>query len=359
MDEMPTETTEALEITDDGMAALEAQVGAAMKEMSDEAFEDLEEVGDVGESDSAEESDETEEVDDGTEESDEIENSGVETEDAEESEVDDGTEKSGTSPVLPVAYRRSLLALDWTDDEINAAVSAGGAGFVATAQKLHATRNAEVAKWAEAGRKAREATENPEVPVDKTIRPFDSSTGQFTPIDTEALIETHGNEDLVRSIVDPVNQVLADLNTVLPDLMTGVHAIHQSRQDTLGRQIDEFFGGEELKPFTELYGAEDLNEDHFKQRNSVLEMADALIAGAAQQGRNLTVKEALTLAHDSNSGDFKIEAARGTLRKQVKKRAKAVTLKPRGAVSKTSGPPKNMAELEARTRDRLAEVFGN
>jgi hypothetical protein len=132
--------------------------------------------------------------------------------------------------------------------------------------------------------------------------------------------------------------------------------------ETLGRQVESFFGGKELEPYRELYGTmnDELTDQHIKSRNKVLEMADALVNGATQNGRRLALGEALQLAHDAVSGGFKAKAARTTLVKQVKTREKGITLPPAGrsktAVTQTG--PKDRAQFEKDTTARLKKVFG-
>ena len=102
-----------------------------------------------------------------------------------------------------------------------------------------------------------------------------------------------------------------------------------------------------------------MSEPQTENRNKVLELADALITGAAQQGRQLTVNEALTLAHDSVSGGFKTQAIRKQVKSAVQTRNKGITIRPTQKGSQpNTGPAKGRDELESRTRDRLAAVFG-
>ena len=90
----------------------------------------------------------------------------------------------------------------------------------------------------------------------------------------------------------------------------------------------------------------------------MLEMADALVAGAGQQGRRLSVEDALTLAHDSLTVGVRTQTIRDQIRSQVTTRQKGITLRPgtRGT-EKKDGPPRDRAELQQRTADRLARAF--
>lgn len=267
--------------------------------------------------------------------------------------------KEDLAPTFPGAWRRTLRAYDWTDDEIEDALSQepnARASFMATAQKLHANRNAELAKWAEMGRRERNAN-----PAEEKVLPVsDTETGKFPLTNIDGLIEKHGNEDLVREIAGPFDKMLAEINAIMPDLVSGVQSIRESRKQVLTGQIERFFGSEDLKPYAEVYGAgsDSLSEDQEGTRNKVLEFADALVAGASLQGRKLSTDEALMLAHDSVSGGFKEKAIRTEIRKSVTVRSKGLSLKPTGVVTPKTGP-KTREQLEKDVKGRLAAVFGS
>lgn len=270
--------------------------------------------------------------------------------------------KAAKVPTIPAALRRSLKAYDWTDEEIDEAAAGNPAGFLLTAQKIHMNRNKELAQWADMGRQTRVSADQTSTNQKETSQHRDPKTGAFKALDVDAMVEKYGNEDLVREIASPVNDIIQQINTLLPDLMTGISHIQQTRQQTLAKEIDGFFGGKDLANYTEVYGTDSnkLSTDNLQARNKVLEMADALVAGARQQGRTLKVNEALMLAHDSVSGDFKTKSIRKELTASVKKRNSGITMRPSQAGSKDNrGAPKSSSELEARTKARLAKVFGN
>ena len=227
---------------------------------------------------------------------------------------------------------------------------------MATAQKLHSNRNAELAQWAKMGRIERDA--KPDPTKESVQSAADPETGKFAPSNIDALVEKYGNEDLVREIAEPFNKMLEEINGIMPDLVSGVQSIRESRQQVLAGQVERFFGGDDLKTYAEAYGTDtnSLSDDQVAKRNQVLEFADAMVAGASLQGRKLSTDEALMLAHDSVSGDFKEKAIRTEIRKSVTVRAKGVSLKPTGKVAVKTGP-KTREELEKDVRVRLASVF--
>jgi hypothetical protein len=268
-----------------------------------------------------------------------------------------------TGPTLPSAVIRSLKAYDWDDASIASAMKADPANFTVAAQKIHGNRVAEQQRWADLGRAAKANQPKGETNLTASeaaaAKHIDAKTGLFRPLDVDALVEKHGNEDMVRSITEPVNEVIRQINALLPDLATGVSTIRQSRHETLARQVDQFFEQKELEPFQKVYGKDSaaMDTEQTQARNKVLEMADALMAGAAQQGRKLTVTDAMTMAHDHVSSGFKQETTRREIKASVTVRNKGLTLKPSTNGTKSTGAPKSGAELESRTRQRLAAVF--
>jgi hypothetical protein len=288
-----------------------------------------------------------------------------EPEDTDESDNKETTEEAkkeeaaaapatGNVPTLPDSYRRSLKAYGWEDAEIDQNMKVMGPSFLITAQKIHANRNAEIATWADAGRRAREANK----PADQTPQKFEA----IKPIDGTALKEHYGDDKLIDSLLSPINAVVAQINAMVPAIQQTQQKSQTSELETLGRQIEGFFGGKELQPFTEVYGTatKTLTPEQITTRNRVLETADALICGARYQGRTLGLGEALTLAHDSISGDYKAKAARQEITSTLQKREKGITLRP-GNKSKSAasgGPPaKTRGDLEKRVANRMKSVF--
>lgn len=265
-------------------------------------------------------------------------------------------------PTLPDSYRRSLKAYDWSDADIDAALKSDPVNFTLTAQRIHANRNAELAKWAEMGRASRPEQENEDKPAKTVDRPKHlDEKGLFKPLDVDGMVEKFGNEDLVRQITEPVNELLKQVNALLPDLMSGVQSIKQSKTDNLARQIDGFFGGKDLKSYEKMYGKDGktATDEQIESRNKVLEMADALMAGASMQHRKLSFSEAMLMAHDSVSIGFKTQAVREEIKSKVEKRGNSVSLRPSkgGKATKTGTPTR--PELEARVKSSLAGMFGS
>jgi hypothetical protein len=253
---------------------------------------------------------------------------------------------------FPAAYRRSLKAYDWTDEEINEA--AKQPGFLTTAAKIHQNRNKEVSGWAEAGRKAQQSSQAPKP------EPAVAATG-LTPIDAAKLKAQYGDEALIDALVGPVNLAIERMNQMLPVVQQTQQRAQMAHGETLVRQIDGFFSGKGMESYKETYGTDTatLTGEQLAGRNKVLEFADALTAGAQLQGRTLPLNDAMQLAFDAVSGGTKTQAARKELTKSLQTRAKGVTLKPgsRGT-NLNASPAKGRSDLEKRVKSSLSAVLG-
>jgi hypothetical protein len=258
-------------------------------------------------------------------------------------------------PTLPAAYVRSLKAYDWTDAEISDA--AKQPGFLSTAAKIHQNRVKETAAWADQGRKVRQ--ESAPAPRETPVK-TDPDIGELKPLDAAELKKTFGEDKLIDVLVGPLNKAIERINRAMPVVEANQRTSEQAKLETLGNQIETFFGGKELEPFKNVYGSmkTGLKEDHIQSRNKVLELADALVLGAQKQGRALTLGDALTLAHDSVSSGFKEQAVRTTIKNNMKTRNRGITLKPGGSRVAPPTAVQSRKQLERKVGDALAATFG-
>lgn len=280
-------------------------------------------------------------------------------------------EAAAEASTLPAAYRRTAKARGWTDEEYDNFAKADSTLALKTFERMHDSRTKEIQEWADLGRKAQTARQSTETtaeavpsaapPVTPTT-PTAPAASQFAPVDIAALTELYGgNEELVRAIVDPINERFAAMEPFMQNAVAVQAQIAQTQQETLGRIVQEFFASPEIVPYKEAYGTDltALTPEQTNLRGKVLETADALLAGAAFQGRELSVQDALALAHDSESSSFQAQVIRDQLRKDTTKREKAITLRPTAQGRQDAGgPPRDRTELLARTEDRLRAAFG-
>lgn len=257
---------------------------------------------------------------------------------------------------LPAAYLRTLKAYEWTDEEI--AEQANQPKFLEFAAKLHANRNKETAQWAEMGRRAR-AEQAAAASGPKQEQTAAAIKAAISKIDVEAVRKTYGDDALVDLIIKPVNAALERLEAIEARSEQSQKVSQQAELDMLGKQIEGFFGSDDVKPHAEKYGSMTvgLNEAQLKERNLILETADALMTGAKIQHRSISLNDALKMALDSFTHDDVKQVAKTEIKKEMKAREKGISLKPGGPKPIDDGKVKTKADLERKVAAGLASVF--
>lgn len=274
---------------------------------------------------------------------------------------------------LPAAYRRSAKARDWSDAEIDGFFNANPDLAIKTFQKMHESRVKEVSEWAAMGRQARSAQQPPPpapaaAPQASTPAPADPMAA-LKPIDitasAKALAEKFGNEDLLSEVIGtlagPLNAAIIAVQPLLQQAKAQQAVAVQTQVENLGRAVEGFFTSKDMEPFKDIYGTDKtLTPERITARQKVLEMADALVAGAQMQGRRLSVEEALALAHDATASPVKEKVIREQIQRSVTERSRGLTLRPtnRGTPATNDGPPRDRQELLNRAKERLENAFG-
>ena len=270
------------------------------------------------------------------------------------------TEVAPETSTLPEAYRRTAKAREWTDAEIDRFYKQDPALAIQTLSKMHDSRVKEISEWATIGRAARQQQVVPtavQVPAAASVQ----TPPILAPINIEAMIEKHGNEELIRDLVGPLNLAIQYVQPLVHQAQQTQQQAAQTAREQVGTVVQGFFTAKEMEPFKDMYGSDlaSLKPVQFQARSQVLELADALIAGARMQGRSFTVEDALRAAHDSVSHGQVEKIVRERLKGAVKERERGITLRPsHTGIKPGSGAPANRQELESRSRDRLREVFG-
>jgi len=263
------------------------------------------------------------------------------------------------APLLPDSHRRTLEAYGWDKTEIDDNLARYGSKFLETSARLHTERNARTMEMAEAGRRAKEAAGGQSATEAAQPRPAQSAQGisAIPQVDTKALKEEYGEDTLVDAIAAPVNAAINAINSLLPQLQQAQQSAQQAEFQQLSTKIDEFFGASAMKPYGGLYGdgSKSLTSDQVATRNKMLETADAIITGAGYQGRNVPLDQALLMAHDLVSQDFKVQAIRSDLKGKLTERSKGISLRPSHRAAGDPGAGRDT--LVERTRARLAKAF--
>lgn len=254
--------------------------------------------------------------------------------------------------VVPAAYRRSLKALEWSDEEIDAGMATDPASFLKTAAKLHESRNASTQQMAELGRqlKAQQAAEAAGKTASK--RP-----DKFTKIDVDALKAEYGDQAFIKQL-EGLNGIVDFANDVMPWMAQSQKRQQEAELETLGRQIDGYFGHADMKDYHDLYGktGNTLKDGQMQARQKVIDTADMIVSGAQRMGRQITLEEALTMAHDSVSAPTREKVAKAKIVTQVQKRAAAISLKPGGRAAPVAKTTDRTA-LQTSVAAKLAAAF--
>jgi hypothetical protein len=259
---------------------------------------------------------------------------------------------------LPAAYVRTAKSRGWDDKEIADFAKANPELALKTFERMHESRTQEIKEWAELGRKTRTNAQGAS-PVTSVAAPAQSPA--LAPINVQEMVEKFGNKELIEALAGPVNAAIAAVAPLAQGARQAQEQAKRTAAENLGKTVQDFFTGSDMKPYTDAYGTrvDTLTAPQIEQRQKVLETADALIAGAAFQGRRLSVQDALTLAHDSVSSGLKTNIVRNQLKTSVTKRQHQITLKPTNVGrAAAGGPPRSKQELLGRTEDRLAKAFG-
>lgn len=258
---------------------------------------------------------------------------------------------------VPAAYRRSLKAFQWTDEEIDAAHEANPEGFLRIATKLHESRNETTRQMSELGRQLRQK-QQPEPEPGTAPKPA-AKPAQFKKIDVAALREKYGDEDFITQL-EAMNGVVEFANDARGFIEQSKQRQAEVELEALGRQIEGYFAGDDIKDYSGLYGkaGTNLTPDQITARQKVIEQADLLIAGSRQMGRPITLTDALTMAHDSVSAPVRAAAATAKVATQVKARQAAISVRPTGRAAGAPAAATNASQLQRNVTAGLAKAFG-
>jgi hypothetical protein len=348
--------------------ALETSLGAKMAAFNsaDDNYDGL--LDEVAEPEAEEATDEA--TDDSGEDQDFTDDTNSEDEGEEVLEVEDtdGVEESNPEDSLsgltiPEAHVRSLKAYGYSDEWIAEQSGKLGLAFNEFALTVHGKRNAEVARWAEAGQRKREEQQGQQQQTtESTQTPAMPSLPQaLQPIDLNKMSEKYGEQELLEDMLGPVNQVINQLNAVLPGLKQGMQAVERTEQNAVTTRINSFFDSTEIEPYRKLYGGSEkpLSQEQIASRNQMLDMADLILGGAHSQNHDMNFEQALTAAHDVVSADFRETAVRRTIKKEAKTRNRGITQRPSKRVAKPQSTGDDRSDLEARTAARMRNAFKN
>lgn len=141
--------------------------------------------------------------------------------------------------------------------------------------------------------------------------------------------------------------------------------VEQQEVAAIQQQIEGFFKGDEIKPYSDFYGElekdaatwDNLEPGQKANRWAVIEMMDDMMVGARMNNRDMKIGEAMQLAHLNISENQRVKVIREEIKADVVKRNKSLSLKPASA-DRTVVPskPGDMKELVATTAERLSKL---
>lgn len=291
-----------------------------------------------------------------------------EQEPADEPESEPEPTPEGTEPEaeedkgLPDPLYRAAVHQGWKPEDIKEFYEGDPDRARKTFQNIYDSTNKLTAEFARLGRAKTE--EGPKDGKEQEKPTVEDPKG-VTQDELAALKEQYGEDDpLVRTIEGLQKKVetLSAPPAQTPQPQQPEPAKSGETQEVaLQQTINNFFGGSEMQPYGDFYGpkeSERLSEDQFKHRMEVLELADSILLGAGQLGRNMDVPEALNLAHLTVSEPVREKALRTDLKSKLVKRSRSVSLEPRGSEDLEPTGPTTPQEIEARAKTRLQKIFG-
>jgi hypothetical protein len=160
------------------------------------------------------------------------------------------------------------------------------------------------------------------------------------------------DENFKTQVLQPMQQHMQQVQSAAEQAIRQNQQMAQERQmEALHQQIDGFFNAR--KGYESVYGVgknrSDLSDQEMQNRISVIEEADAIRAGAMSQGRQLTVQDALEMAHNLVTSTKQRETARRDIANSVQKRQGQATVRPsqRGGSPADDADPLTKAEQTA------------
>lgn len=272
--------------------------------------------------------------------------------------------------VLPERLLRAAIHQGMTTEEVQEFFKTDPKKATKVLEKIYESTNKLSKRWAELGRVQQPHQQQQQQPVQqpKIEEP------KYKGIDIKKIREEHGNDPLV----DVVEQLDTALKTVLnvPTKQEPSPIVQsQIPQDTfqediaLWQEVNNFFSDSSIEEYNEAYGPgkteqgqylswQGLTPGQYHNRMAVLTRAEQILTGAELQGENLSVQEALNLAHLLVTEPIREQIVRTKIKNQIQQRSKGITLKPSGVkqIPVSSGKPKTDAELETTTEERLANI---
>ncbi|KKL23293.1 hypothetical protein LCGC14_2426840, partial [marine sediment metagenome] len=267
-------------------------------------------------------------------------------------------------------YYRAAIHRGMTDTEVKEFYETTPELCVRTLGKIYEAVNRSSAEFASLGRARKDQMEQAALEAAAPQKEEDDFIG----VDIEALEESEMDPDAL-AIIKTIN----DQNKLLHDKVQSVESTATQPQENfdrvatqesalIGQQIENFFKSDEAKPYGDgFYGVvpdkdtdwANLSPGEKANRWAVIEMMDDILVGAEFNNRDISVDEAMRMAHLNVSEPQRTKVIREELTAKLTERSKSLSLKPAAAGttdSSAASGPKSKEELEEATAARLAAI---
>jgi hypothetical protein len=257
---------------------------------------------------------------------------------------------------VPDAYYRAAIHQGWKPEQIDDFVKQNPGLALQTLENMYKSTNKISQEFARIGRVAPSGSDQAK-PVGQQNQPPQSS---LKPLDLTEMIKVYGEDDpaikTIQALHDQLTAISSQMNATKP---AANEATKATENDLIEQSVDSFFTNDDIKPYSEFYGegkvkARTRTMEQEERRWKVLDEADRIRDGAAKQGIQMDIPEALERAHLIVSDSFKTQAIRKSIVSDLKKKSKGLTLKPNN--SSPGSQTNNRESLEDKTANRLATL---
>jgi len=276
----------------------------------------------------------------------------------------------GEAKQLPDAYYRAAIHRGWTGEEVNDFFKTNPELCLRTLAKVYAEVNQASKDFAFLGRAKKEQV----APVKAEAETKPVETVKPT-VDVEALRRQYPDDpivDMVAALSEQNSRLIKEIEKVGPakqpseSAQPALDAARQAQADVICKQIEGFFSDADMKQYEEFYGKlpsanaqwSTLMPGQHANRWAVVEMMDHIITGAKEHGREININDALRMAHLAVSEPIREKVIRETIKQDVEKRNKNITLKPSSSTSRVDERTNTTEGLVSATEKRLKNIFG-
>lgn len=286
---------------------------------------------------------------------------------------DDSTpdDKEKESEGIPDAYLRAAVHSGWKQEDVEKLYESNPEMASKTFENLYNSTNKASREWAALGRARRveEAKESEPEKVDKL---------EYGSIDIATLKKDFDIDPAVERMLESANardQKLTDaLNSLKESKVVedpkrverAAQSYDVASEAAAEQQINSFFSEDSMKPYGKFYGElnfgetwESLPAGQKRNRYAVYTAADQMLAGAAMQGYQMSLVDALDKAHLLVTENIREETIRAEIKGTATKRKNSMLMRPSDGKSKkdsSDGKPKTKNELLEKTEKRLAKM---